>query len=357
MAYKDQTTRDMNRRLLNFQKSDINTVLPQYFQDEFPNLITLFEKYYQWMDSDGQPVDQIRQMYANRDATQVPTDLLQYIEDELLLGNSYFGGFQNKREAIKFSNTLYRSKGTKYSIEQFFRGFFGIDPQIVYTKEKIFRVGPEIDNELSTTNDAGEQIKQEASQIGPESQKYLTDDKLYQQLAMLIRSDVSIQKWLDVYKLFVHPAGVYLGSEILLVSQNETGLTTIQDEIGELIPESVSIAGEAALASINPYTYTTLLRDSDGSIVRQSDIQFMEAYAEATVEEMASGYKLIQDTSTGIGLIGPNSPTLDDSDTGGTIRDYPSMSDSALEDSSGLTIGSTLRLDQHKYSTQYDSDG
>ena len=66
----------------------------------------------------------------------------------------------------KYSNTLYRSKGTKYSIQQFFRTFFGIDPEIIYTKKNVFKVG-ETD-----------------SFIGDQSQRFLTNDKLYQTFAI-----------------------------------------------------------------------------------------------------------------------------------------------------------------------------
>ena len=131
MAKRDQTLLDNNRTNINLLNSEIDKVLPEYFQEDFPKLKSLFEAYYEFMDSADNPSGQIKRLSSSRDATQVPESLLQYLEDELLLGQAYFGGFLNKREAIKFSNTLYRSKGTKYSIEQFFRGFFAQDPQII----------------------------------------------------------------------------------------------------------------------------------------------------------------------------------------------------------------------------------
>lgn len=91
---------------------------------------------------------------------------------------------------------MYRSKGTKYSIQQFFRTFFGIDPDVVYTKKQIF-----------TLNE---------SEVGPSSQRFLTDDKLYQTYAIQIKSELSINEWREIYKLFVHPAGMYLGSQVQL---------------------------------------------------------------------------------------------------------------------------------------------
>ena len=154
-VYKDKTLLDNNRTLLNYQKSEIDKVLPEHILEEYPQLVKLFEYYYDWLDDSDKFGGQMTRLYRNRDATQVPNNLLQYLEDELLLGQSYFGGFLNKREAIKFSNLLYRSKGTKYSIEQFFRGFYGSDPQVIYPKENIFKVGPAIDYDLDSINTGG----------------------------------------------------------------------------------------------------------------------------------------------------------------------------------------------------------
>ena len=115
---RDKTLLDNRRTDINFKKADIKSVLPEYFQEDYPLLITLLEKYYEFMDSSGGSTDIINQLYTLKDATSTPSSQLENLEDEYLLGTSYFGGFQNKREAIKFSNLLYRSKGTKYSIEQ-----------------------------------------------------------------------------------------------------------------------------------------------------------------------------------------------------------------------------------------------
>ena len=173
---KDYTLKDNFRRDYSFTDNhQIEQVLPDYFKTEYPNLIKLLEYYYQFEDSDQAPSRLIHDIITNRDITAVDLTLLSFIEDELLLGQSYFEGFVNKRAAAKYSNTLYRSKGTLYSIEQFFRTFFGVTPDVRYTKEDRFMVGVD------------------TSRIGSESQKFLTDDKLYQVFAILIKTNIPIQ--------------------------------------------------------------------------------------------------------------------------------------------------------------------
>ena len=200
LNYLDRTLDDNNRRQIDFRQYEVKKVLPAYFQEEYETLIKFLEYYYEYLEQD-ENVHILHNLYRSRDITQVDTKLLQFIEDELLLGQSYFQGFINKREAAKFSNLLYRSKGSLYSIQQFFRAFFQDDPTVEYTKEKIFKL-----------ND---------SKIGSESGKFITDDKLYQELAILIKSGIPISTWLDVYKLFVHPGGMYVGGQLELVSANE----------------------------------------------------------------------------------------------------------------------------------------
>lgn len=362
MANKDKTLLDNNRTLLNLQKAEIGSVLPEFYGEEYPNLITLFDKYYEWMDSSSNPSGQIKRLYASRDVTQVPTPLLVNLEDELLLGQAYFGGFINKREAIKRSNLLYRSKGTKYSIEQFFRAFFGIDPVVLYPKENIFKVGPSIDYTLDSINSAGEQIKEEASKLGPESRKYITDDKLYQVLSILIRVGIPLKDWIDVYKLFVHPAGTYIGAELLIEIVNLSwdgventrglydngGIAIIQEDEGTA-PSTTTSATYIATAQLDAFiAQTYLLPGDDNQPIMRQDILATISGNTNTIEELSSGYTLRE-------LLSPNSITFDDSDTGtasGGITDAIDFSQDSALDRAALI---TERFSDHKYSTQFDS--
>lgn len=356
--HKDKTKLDDNRTPLNIQRSEIDKVLPEYVVQEYPKLKELFEAYYEWLDSADNFGGQIQRLYYNRDATQVPDKLLQYLEDELLLGQSYFGGFQNKREAVKFSNLLYRSKGTKYSIQQFFRGFYGIDPVIEYPKNNVFKIGPAIDYDLDSINTAGTQVKEPASELGPESRKFITDDKLYQVMSLLIKTSLPFNEWKDVYKLFVHPAGVYVAGEVLLemvnlawngqehnsAIENNGGINYIMDEIGDSLG---TLSGRLSQSDLLPEAFAeiTLINTGDGVIARQrqrTDQQFTDI-GSLSIDSLGTGYDLEE-------LLSPNSITFDDSNSGTFL-----VSDAQVfsqNDSSG--IGSST-FDQHEYSTLFDS--
>jgi len=357
---RDKTYSDNKRTLLNFHRAEIDRVLPEHVVQDNPTLKTLFSKYYEWLDSSDNFGGQIQELYSNRDATQVPSKLLQYLEDELLLGQAYFGGFLNKREAIKYSNLLYRSKGTKYSTQQFFRGFFGVDPIVEYPKNNIFLVGPQIDYDLDSVNNSGQQIKQAAAEIGPESRKYITDDKLYQVLSVLIKSSLPLNQWKEVYKLFVHPAGVYLAGETLIemtnVSWNNVahnpelvnngGINFIMDEIGDSLGQLLIVEG-ANVYQPEAFAEITLINKDDGSVGmrRQRTDQTFHDVGSQSIDSLGTGYTLEE-------LLSPNSVTFDDSDSR-TFNVTDAVQFSQHDDSSNVLGISTF--DRHEFSTLFDS--
>jgi hypothetical protein len=261
----DDTLRDLDRRDIDLSTRKIKEVLPEFFRESYPKLITLLDEYYHFEDSSGSPSRLVDDLFYARDITQTDIDLLSYIEDELLLGASYFEGFADKRAAAKYSNVLYRSKGTKYSIQQFFRTFFGVDPDIVYTKENVFNL-----------NDS-------ASQVGVNSNRFLTDDKLYQTYALQIKTELSTDKWLDAYKLFAHPAGMYVGSSVQLVSVAEDAI----------IAPYVDSAG--VFARYKSYSFDIF----DAAGFGDSDY---------TIQDLENQYQNIR------GALLAGSPTMDDSD-------------------------------------------
>jgi hypothetical protein len=297
MGKQNDTLRDLGRRELVFSDNKITQVLPEFFKTEYPKLITLLEQYYNFEDDDNAPSRLADDLFYSRDITQTDLDLLSYIEDELLLGQSYFEGFTDKRAAAKYSNTLYRSKGTKYSIQQFFRTFFGVDPDIIYTKENVFKVG-ETD-----------------SQIGLESQKFLTDNKLFQTFAIQVKSDISFNEWREPYKLFVHPAGMFIGSEVQIVSSVTDELTAplvVPSEAPPIVVEATGLFGDTGVTDLTSIV-DDLNTDSAGVFSRiNAELTNMEGFDLQTIQTINNQYSSLREAQIA------SSPTFDDSDEVGT---------------------------------------
>ena len=320
----DKTLRDIGRRNIDFQRDLVKEVLPEFYAADYPNLIEFLEKYYENLDSDGNFSRKIHDLFGTRDIQQTAQENLTYIEDELLLGQNYLEGWLNSRQAALLSNNFYRSKGTKYSIERFFRAFYGQDPVVEYGKNYVFTVGQDI--------------------VGPSSGKYLINDKVYQFWGILIKVGLPSSEWLELYKLFAHPAGMYVGSEVQLVSVNgDISFGNMPIAIA-----SVDVPVFSGLATITPFVFTDItgidINDSAGNSYRYSldttVIQISNKLADQTVGFLDSAepfYKNFKD------LTKAASPTFD-------------------EDSNGA--GSSMRMssefvtfDLDKYDVYLDSDG
>lgn len=320
----DKTLRDIGRRNIDFQRDLVKEVLPEFYAADYPKLIQFLEKYYENLDSDGNFSRKIHDLFATRDIQQTSQENLTYIEDELLLGQNYLEGWLNSRQAALLSNNFYRSKGTKYSIERFFRAFYGQDPVVEYGKNYVFTVGHDI--------------------VGPNSGRYLINDKVYQFWGILIKVGLPASEWLELYKLFAHPAGMYIGSEVQLVSVNgDISFSNMPIAIA-----SVDVPVFSGLATITPFVFTDItgidINDSAGNSYRYSldttVIQISNKLAGDTVGFLDSAepfYKNFKD------LTKAASPTFD-------------------EDSNGA--GSSMRMssefvtfDLDKYGVYLDSDG
>ena len=107
---RNDTLIDIDRREIAFIEHQVEDILPDFFRAEYPKLISLLKEYYHFADEETSAARLIRDLFYSRDITQTDVELLTYIEDELLLGQSHFEGFTDKRAAAKYSNQVYRSK-------------------------------------------------------------------------------------------------------------------------------------------------------------------------------------------------------------------------------------------------------
>ena len=225
----DKTLSDIGRRELDFTGNLIAEALPEWFREDNPKLITFLEKYYEDLDAVGNFGNQLKTLPLLRDIPQTPKTNLRFIEDELLLGQNYIEGALDQRTAAGLSNNFYRSKGTKFGIERFFKMFFGETPDIIYGKDLVLKVG---------------------SNIGPETGLRITDPTIYQFWGILIKLGIASSEWLELYKLFAHPAGMFVGAEVAIESKNA-------DLSFDFMPISVAEAAADAqfvsLASATPF--------------------------------------------------------------------------------------------------------
>ena len=303
MTHKvDDTLRDDGRReIAQITGREVQKVVPEHFKTDYPKLISFLEQYYHFEDSDGSPSRLVNDLFYTRDINQVDVSLLSYIEDELLLGQSYFEGFSDKRTAAKFSNNLYRSKGTKFSIEQFFRMFFEVDVDIEYTKTQVFKIG------------------ETESQIGADSRKFITDNELFQQFALKITSELPFKRWQRPYKLFVHPAGMFIGSAVRLEGIVENFIlapdSLVDSDVGQVDVVGATAFNFDEVTQFLP-EITGIARDSSDSagIFKRVIIEdsLLASIGSASITDIAKQYESLRAAEL------RTSPTFDADSTGTT---------------------------------------
>lgn len=201
-----ETLKDYNRLPVNLRKSLIKEVLPEYFQEDYPNLITFLEGYYDYLDSDGQWGGIINEINTIRDYEDTELERLDFLLDEVGLGVSS-RIFKFPREVIRNFGNFFRVKGSEYSGYGFFRSFFNEENvEIIYPKKDLLYVG--------------------SGEIGTEFGKVIHDGKIYQIFSLLVSSPFPIHVWETLWRRYVHPSGYHLAAEVVILETVPVGVTT-----------------------------------------------------------------------------------------------------------------------------------
>lgn len=282
---------DLNRRELTFQLSTVRDVLPEHFVTEYPSLVNFLEQYYTFLD-DGNDASSFKAEIANilvaRDVTQTELKYLDLLLSEIGNGLKSSSFFRNPREMTRLLAQFYRAKGTLLSAEGFFKAFFDEDVTIEYPKKNIFIV--------------------DESLIGPESLKYIQDNRLYQIFSILIKTGLSTVDYEDLYKKYVHPAGWYFAGEVLTegnASFNLVGFTEDDLFFSEQLTHYVSTSSALVTSA---FTQLTVI---DGEFNDRYNVnQFIEAYEDFTVDELNNVHLSIEE------LMDPNSFKFDNDTIG-----------------------------------------
>jgi len=302
---------EKNRRALNFIQSRVKETLPAYYSEDNPNLITFLEKYYDFLDSDGQYAfsSSIREIISARDTQQNSPELLNEVIKEIGDGLQSASFFHQPRLMAKLLGAFYRSKGTLVSAEGFFRGFFNEALEVEYPKDQIIFVGE--------------------SNIGFEDRKFIQNNELYQIFSILLKTGISTRDYEALYKKFVHPAGWYFQGEV--VSTNQINLNVNHLASGDSIrPDPLDFATsvfgpELSITPTLPFHELTLLLESDGQDVRATLASTISAFQDLTAAEISTFY------ANFIELIDPNSFTFDDSSNLPTARPDMSMATETMD--------------------------
>jgi hypothetical protein len=89
----------------------VESQFPEFYLAEGPNFVLFVKAYYEWMESEGQAIQQARSIFDLRDIDNTLTDFLAHFQEKYLYGIP-FNVIINKRFLLKHILDVYRSKGS-----------------------------------------------------------------------------------------------------------------------------------------------------------------------------------------------------------------------------------------------------
>ena len=117
----------------------IENQFPRFYQEEGPVFIQFVKAYYEWMESNGKPIGEARNLISYRDIDETLTSFLEFFQKKYLYGIP-FNIIVNKRYLLKHILDVYRSKGTIQCYKLLFRLIYDEDVEIYLPSQDVLRV-------------------------------------------------------------------------------------------------------------------------------------------------------------------------------------------------------------------------
>jgi len=114
----------------------VGTQLPDFVRNDYPIFVTFLEKYYEWLEAQGNVSSGIKELQLSKDIDEADEYYLDKLKNDLL---PYFPQevVSDKRLFLKLVTQFYKSSGTQNSIKFLFRALFNENIDIYYPKDDI----------------------------------------------------------------------------------------------------------------------------------------------------------------------------------------------------------------------------
>lgn len=117
----------------------VQNQFPQFYQEEGENFILFVKTYFEWMETEGQPIREARQLIEYRDIDTTIERFLEYFQKKYLYGIP-FNIIANKRFLLKHILDVYRSKGTIQGYKLLFKLIYNEDIDVYLPGKDVLRV-------------------------------------------------------------------------------------------------------------------------------------------------------------------------------------------------------------------------
>jgi hypothetical protein len=117
----------------------VKRLLPEYVASNYPQFVLFLEKYYEWMESEGQAYNVTRQLETLFDVDEPKSEDLLDLILEPVLKDFPTNVAVNRSFLYKRVGEFFRSKGSLESIETLFRILYGEEIRVFLPKEDIIK--------------------------------------------------------------------------------------------------------------------------------------------------------------------------------------------------------------------------
>lgn len=112
---------------------------PSYFEQKYPQFITFLEKYFEHLESNGNPLNFVRNILENHDYDQAD-DYFKALMEKGVLSNLPTSLNIDRGLLIKNARNIYRQKGTEESYRFILNALFGETAELEWGKDRYVRL-------------------------------------------------------------------------------------------------------------------------------------------------------------------------------------------------------------------------
>lgn len=265
----------MNTRISLFSPT-IESILPSYFPKEYPLLVKFLKAYYAFIESSDNQYSALEDMKNIQNIDKMSLDNLEHLFSEVASGIVVDDLATDPILLAKILPKFYKVKGSPFSIEAFFRSYYGITPEVVYPKNNLFTIG--------------------GSNIGAEQNHLIQDGKTWQTMSILIKAPIPLNEWKDKYINFCHPAGFWLSGSVIVETSADYDLTYMPISIEDTRLNIRLIEGES-YSNVYENQDTKLIIDHENLVINQfvNADMIIRTILTKTIAELDSEYQTIED--------------------------------------------------------------
>ena len=180
------------------EPNTVNSLIPVHLREGAQNFIDLLEDYYTYLNTDGQPSQEISNILIEQDIDETSLQYLNSIQKEVA---------KNVPDAVAFDRVAlykkivkyYLTKGSRDSILTFFKIFYDEAVVVSYPKELLFAPSQgNYDRNINRYLDG---------KSFPSGTDKVQDSYFWQNFSYVIESALPVENWKSNFLNLVHPAG------------------------------------------------------------------------------------------------------------------------------------------------------